>query len=161
MKEIFKKLEKYPDYEVSNFGRVKRLEYKSKYKGIYYRVIKEKILNGTVDSVGYKTVDFKGKKMRVHQLVAVAFLNHKPNGFDVVVDHIDNNPLNNNLCNLQLVTNRYNASKDSKSKTSLGVFKSNNRYVSRIMINNKKVYLGCFKTEKEASEAYQNKLKEL
>ena len=58
-------------------------------------------------------------------------------------------------------TNRYNVSKDSKSKTPVGVFKSNNRYVSRIMINNKKVYLGCFKTEKEASEAYQKKLIEL
>ena len=31
-----------------------------------------------------------------------AFLGHKPNGYKLVVDHIDNNPLNDKLYNLQV-----------------------------------------------------------
>jgi hypothetical protein len=37
----------------------------------------------------------KAKKYYVHQIVAMSFLNHIPNGYDLVVDHINNNKLDN------------------------------------------------------------------
>jgi hypothetical protein len=52
---------------------------------------------------------------RVHSLMAVTFLNHEYNGErKLVVDHIDNNPLNNDLSNLQIVTMKENSNKDKR-----------------------------------------------
>ena len=101
----------------------------------------------------------------VHQLVAIAFLDHKPCGYDVVIDHLDNNPLNNNVNNLRLTSNRENSSKDRKvgtsSYTGVAFHKHNKKWYSCIRINGKRKYLGYFKTEIEASNAYQLKLKEV
>jgi hypothetical protein len=45
--------------------------------------------------------------------MAMTFLNFEYNGSrDFVVDHIDNNPLNNNLKNLQIVSMQINNTKD-------------------------------------------------
>jgi hypothetical protein len=42
---------------------------------------------------------------RVHSLMAITFLGHNYDGSrNMVVDHIDNNPMNNNLTNLRIVT---------------------------------------------------------
>ena len=42
----------------------------------------------------------------------MAFLNHKPNGNKLVVDHINNVKTDNRLSNLQIITQRKNTSKD-------------------------------------------------
>jgi len=50
---------------------------------------------------------------RVHSLMAITFLGHKYDGQrKYVVDHIDNNPTNNNLYNLQVVSMKENNTKD-------------------------------------------------
>ena len=107
----------------------------------------------------------KPHKKIVSQLIAIAFLNHKPCGNKMVVDHIDTNKLNNKLYNLQVITNRENTSKDRKNGSSkyLGVSwnKSNKNWSATILINGKPKYLGSFTNEKEASQAYQNELKNL
>ena len=81
------------------------------------------------------------------------------------MDHIDSDKLNNNVNNLRLVTNRENVSKERTFKSGLptGVYfhKRNKKYESQIRINGKKKYLGSFNTIEEASNAYQNKLKEI
>ncbi len=111
-----------------------------------------------------------GKTFRTHQLIAMAFLNHVPNGHKLVVDHIDNDKLNNKANNLQLVSQRKNASKDqfrlNRSSQYVGVnlckrAKIKNRWVARITINGKMKRLGGFNTELEANEAYCKALKEL
>lgn len=157
MEEIFKTIEDYPSYEVSNLGRVKSLERLAKYKDTF-RSVKGKILNPYVNDRGYRVVSFGKKKIKVHQLVAVAFLNHKIDGLNKVVDHIDNNKSNNRVDNLQVISQRENVVKDSKSKVSRGVFKAGNKFAARIMINNKYKYLGVFESVKEASEAYNYEL---
>ena len=77
-------------YEISNLGNVKSLKYNN-----------GKILKVREDKYGYVKVNlYKNKKTKtcyIHQLMAIAFLNHTPNGHKLVVDHIDNNPSNNNL----------------------------------------------------------------
>jgi hypothetical protein len=57
--------------------------------------------------------DSKHNTRPIHILVAEAFLGYdSKNGFGLVVDHIDNNPHNNKLSNLQIVTTRENTTKD-------------------------------------------------
>lgn len=156
MEEIWKVIEGFEYYEISNLGRVKSLKFN-----------KERILKIRIDTSGYSIVSFSEKKIftkRVHQLVAESFLNHKTFGYNKIVDHIDNNPLNNNLENLQIISNRENLSKDKKgiSKyTGVSFRKDTKKWQSRISVNGKKINLGCFSTELGASEAYQLKIKTL
>ena len=100
----------------------------------------------------------------MHQIVAIAFLNHTPNGLKAVVDHIDNNPLNNELGNLQIITHRKNLSKDKKGSskyTGVCWYESRKKWIAGIRVNGKKKHLGYFTNEEEAAEAYQKALKEL
>lgn len=155
-KEVWKDVKDYEGhYKVSNLGRVKSL----KNKGI--------ILKQNPICKGYMAVCLCkfGKKAtkRVHQLMAVAFLNHNQNFNGLVVDHIDNDKLNNELSNLQIITHRENSSKDKKGGTSkyVGVHWSirHGKWVSQISINNVTIKLGYFEDEIEASRVYQEKLK--
>lgn len=53
---------------------------------------------------------------RVHSLMAITYLGHVYDGNrKKVVDHIDNDPLNNNLDNLQIVSMKINNTKDKKN----------------------------------------------
>jgi len=115
---------------------------------------------------GYKQINakiknYKHKSFFVHQLVAAAFLDYKFQGHKMVVDHIDSNKLNNHIDNLRVITHRENTSKERSIKKGLpvGVSFDRNKYKSRIIINNKLIHLGLFKTIEEASYAYQEKLK--
>lgn len=164
-----------PDYEgmysVSDLGRVKSLNRIVTTNNSTNRFYKERILKQVKADV-YLIVSICrepniNKSKAIHQLVATAFLNHIPCGYELIVDHIDNNPFNNKLINLQIVTQRKNSSKDKfrKNYTSkyTGVFwdKYANKWISRMTINNKKKYLGSFINEYDAHLAYQNKLKEI
>ena len=173
--EIWLPVEGYEEiYEVSSFGRVKSLERicVSGKGGCSVRVVPEKILAG-----GYKkcrgnkwqyhsVVLSKGgvaKTFETHKLVAVAFLGHKPNGYKEVVDHIDQNPRNNHVSNLRLVTTRQNTSIHKHNKTGyrgVTLDKKSGRYMARILINGKRKYLGFFNTPKEASDSYEKALRE-
>jgi hypothetical protein len=72
-------------------------------------------INPKINFYGYKIVCIS-KEYRVHQLVAMHFLNHTPNKHHLVIDHIDGNKLNNNASNLQIITNHQNLVKGKYSK---------------------------------------------
>lgn len=154
-------------YQISNYGKVKSLSRTCLRNGKYPFTTKETILKPQKNGSGYLFVrlskDSIEKQITIHQLVAITFLNHKPNKFEKVVDHIDNNKLNNYVGNLQIVTNRENSSKDTKSITSqyTGVCwsKSCNKYQANIMIDGKVKGLGYFTEEYDAHLAYQKALK--
>jgi len=79
-----------------------------------------------------------------------------------VVNHIDNDKLNNHALNIQLITARYNTSKDRKSGSSIytGVtwIKDRGKWHSRIKIGEDSVYLGSFIIEHDAHLTYQSAL---
>jgi hypothetical protein len=116
MKEIFKVIPSFPDYLVSNLGRVKTLKRKIRYthavtKKEHFRETSERFLKVQYNNLtGYKFHQlYLNKKMYnrpIHQLVADAFL-LKDDSLDVV-NHIDGNKHNNCLDNLEWCTNSYN-----------------------------------------------------
>ena len=155
--EIWKDIPDYEGhYQVSNLGRVKSLKRKI-----------PKILVPNYDGRGYYYVKLmmggKNKDPKIHQLVAICFLYHKPDGHKLVIDHINNDSSDNRTENLQLVSTRFNGSKNKSSKDSkyTGVYKSGNRWVSSIAVNRKSIHLGSFMLEEDAADAYQAALKTL
>lgn len=168
--EIFKDVPGYEGiYQVSNLANVKSLSRTMYNQGVNPFQSKEKLLKPKLVTNGKLVVrlflDNKPKTFQIHQLVAMAFLNHTPSGLKIVVDHIDNNPLNNKLNNLQLITQRENASKDRKGGTSkyTGVSWASHakKWRGMIKIGSNHIFLGYFTNEIDAHFAYQNKLKSI
>ena len=157
--EIWKDIVGYEDkYQISNQGNVKSIVYN-----------KERILKPSVNTKGYYHITLrkenKSTTTKIHQLVAIAFLNHIPNGNKIVVDHINCDKLNNNIDNLQLITNRENCSKDKKGGSSkyVGVsfYKQTGKWVANIWLDGKQHHLGYFTQEYYAFLAYHRKLKNI
>jgi len=105
-------------YQISDYGRVKALERVLPHKTFGQWKIKEKILKPGINGNGennyntglgyYFVVLFdKNKKthnMRIHRMVAKAFVNNPNKNVFTQVDHIDCNKLNNYYKNLEWVT---------------------------------------------------------
>lgn len=167
--ETWKKIEDFDNYEVSNFGNVKSLSRIILRNGKYPILSFERILHPRVSSSGYKQVLLsKNDKIytrTIHQLVAIAFLNHKPNGFKLVINHKDGNRLNNDSKNLEITTNRENSSQKHLNSSSkyVGISwrRRANKWVSTIYINGKNKHLGSFKKETDAHKAYNRELSKL
>lgn len=161
-KEIWKDIPNYEGYyQVSNLGNVRSIDRIVNGRGIAKIKLKGKIKKYIIDNVGYNTVGLSKKSKvnnyRIHVLVAIAFLNHKPNGHKTVVDHIDGNKQNNKLSNLQLISHRHNVIKGGVStKKHFNIIKHVNSYAVRYNSNGESYYKGGFITLKEAIE-YRNK----
>lgn len=102
MIEIWKPIKDYENYEVSNLGKVKSLNYN--------RTGEEKILKPRKDKDGYLYVGLyksgKRKFFKIHRLVATAYIfnpDDKPQ-----INHIDCNRQNNCVENLEWCSLAYN-----------------------------------------------------
>ena len=152
--EYYKKIQGFDLYEVSNIGNVKSIKFS-----------KEKYLNTPICGGRYVHVTlFKGGKRynkSIHKIMAIAFLNHtETDGF--IVHHINNDKLDNRLENLKLITSRQNTYTHNAGLSKYrGVSwnKSKAKWISRIWDGTNRIFLGSFKNEIDAHEAYQNKLK--
>lgn len=140
--EIWKDIKNYDGlYQISNLGNVKSL-------------ITNKLLKKCDDTTGYLIVQlYKNKKPkchRVHQLVFENFNLIKSTTY-FVIDHVDNNKKNNKLENLQIVTNRYNSSKDKKNKSGeYCIYLNGKSYLVRLRVDGIKKTLGTFKNIDDA-----------
>ena len=152
MKEIFKFIKEYPDYEVSNYGRIR---------------YKNKIMNVSTDQNGYKyfgiyndtgekIIDFK----RIHWQVANAFLPNINN--EQIVNHKDYNRENNNVNNLyyyslpeeeknKLLSNRKGSS--GYSGVQYIPNKMGGKFRVVITVNKKSKHIGSYETLDEAIQA--------
>lgn len=97
MQEIWKDVEEYPNYKISNLGRV-------------YSIKNDIMLKQRLDKDGYPcvTLSHKGKTKYffVHRLVAKSFLKN-PNNLPTI-NHIDENKTNNCVNNLEYMTHKDN-----------------------------------------------------
>lgn len=101
MQELWKPIKNYEGlYEISNLGNVKALN--------FHREKKEKLLKPKIDKYGYLCVRLskngKLKDFSIHRLVANAFIGES----DLTVNHKDKNKQNNNIKNLEYMTNKDN-----------------------------------------------------
>jgi hypothetical protein len=165
--ETWQDIKDYEDlYKISDKGHVKSLDRYTKTKGGVLKLIKGKTLKPSIDTHGYYKVSLskfgKVSTQKVHKLVAIAFLGHIPCKQKIVVDHINNNRLDNCVENLQLISQRENTSKDktegSSKYTGVRWSVNSSRWLAAIRIEDKLVHLGSFTHELEAHEAYQTRL---
>ena len=155
--EEFKNIKGFENYSVSNFGNV--INNKTG------RVLKPRIDN----SIGYYRVslcnDGNEYKKLLHKLIAENFI---PNPHrKKCIDHIDNNKLNNNVCNLRFCTqqencmNRKLSSKNTSNHKGVLFFKRTNKWKAGIMFKGKQYHLGYFDKIEDAVNARVMKAKEL
>lgn len=163
--EIWKDIKNYEGiYQVSNYGNVKRLDKIVKTKNNFYQ-LKERLLKPCKNSGGYLwvklTKDKKEKSFAVHRLVLCNFIKHS----DLVVNHKDSNKLNNNIDNLEFVTQRQNVhhyeNTQKRSSKYIGVCfdKDRNKWSAKMKIKGKTINLGRFNTEIEAHNQYEKNIK--
>lgn len=115
MEEIWKEIPGFEGlYEVSNIGRVRSLD--RFVIDAYYskgHIQKGRIHKNTLSKAGYYTTSLTDKnKIKkhyyIHRLVASAFIPN-PNNYPVI-NHIDENPRNNSVDNLEWCTQKHNIS---------------------------------------------------
>lgn len=162
MEEIWKDISGYEGlYQVSNYGNVRSLNRLINKSGNIHRM-KGRVLKNRLGTTGYYGVSLskKGivKPFQVHQLVAMAFLGHKRNGYNKVVDHINHIRTDNRVINLRILDVRDNTSysKRNKKGTLIGAHfsKNENKWKSSIRCGEKSFHIGYFENEHSASEAY-------
>ena len=145
MIEIWKPIKDYENYEVSNLGKVKSLNYN--------RTGEEKILKPRKDKDGYLYVGLyksgKRKFFKIHRLVATAYIfnpDDKPQ-----INHIDCNRQNNCVENLEWCTIKENAQyreKMSNGKCVENAKKRNKPIIATNLKTGEEIY---FESQSEAS----------
>ena len=154
--EFFLPIKNYEKYSISNHGNIKNNK-------------TNRILKPSTNPQGYKLINLckngKVENSRVHRLVAKAFLENPDN--KQKVDHIDNNPANNNVKNLRWCSQKENQHNQGKRINNTSGFKGvsfhkhRNKYQANININGKYKHLGYYETPEEASHVYETKAKKL
>lgn len=151
-KESFARIDEFENYLISENGEV-------------INTITKKVLKPNINTSGYYFVNlYKNKKRHCKMIHKLVFESHTILRSDrkFVIDHIDNNKLNNNLENLQLISNRQNSTKDKKSKSGhFNIYKNNNSWLVRLRVNGEKKSIGTFKNIEDAINKRDEFLKTL
>lgn len=138
-------------YEISSIGEVKSIFYGEK----------SRALKKSKTTTGYYKVELwknkKKKSLKVHRLVAIVFISNpenKPN-----INHIDGNPLNNNVCNLEWCTQKENVihAIETGLKKKLNISKEE---LKQLYINERKSMREIGETYGVTGTTIENKLKE-
>lgn len=148
-------------YKISSKGRLKSLDMITRGKNKSIRKVKGKILKPSI-SKGYECtmLQNKGKKsIRIHRLVALAFLDNPTN--KKCVNHINGIRDDNRVANLEWCSHRENTVHSEKTKGKFtskyrGVSwdKYNKKWKAHIRLNKKQIHIGYFKTEESAKQAH-------
>ena len=114
--------------------------------------------NKSNDGQGYCRVSFNGREVLYHVIVWILSTGKDiPQGMDI--DHINGNKIDNRIDNLRIVTHRVNMQNRKKHRAGRLVGasyrKGHNDWRSDIVIDKTSIWLGYYKTEQEAHEAYK------
>lgn len=155
MKEEWRSVEGFQNYEVSNLGNVRSIDHYDKIG----RFHKGKVLKACLDGRGqYWHVqlrkDGKSTSRNVHRLVAIAFVDNP----DMLpeVNHIDENKANNAASNLEWCTHTYNNNYGSKKGATRGEKNPRNKFTAETIAFIKKNHVLCGGTmrNKEIAEMF-------
>ena len=115
-------------------------------------------LRGTIatNEYGYKQhrTNINYKYYITARLLAYAFLRFDLEETEDTIDHISRNSLDNHISNLRCTSRREQALNKNCVIQAKGWHLKRGRYCAQIMINNKTIHLGNFKTKEEAHQAY-------
>ena len=119
MEEIWSDIKEYESwYQISNKGRIRSVDRTVKCKDGSIRFYKGKVMTCVKDKDGYNCTGLSKngiiKNYRVHRLVAQAFIPNPEN--KPQINHKDENPANNHVCNLEWVTNQENVNYGSHNE---------------------------------------------
>ena len=122
MKEIWKEIKDFNNYQISNLGRV---------KNNFGKILKPQLRHGYYD-IGLYNEEYKlrPKLIKIHRLVAETFIPN-PNNYPVV-NHKDENKINNSVNNLEWCTTKYNLNygkRNNKIRKRVLQFDSNNNFI--------------------------------
>ena len=149
--EEYKLIKNFESYSVSNLGNIKNNNTN--------KILKQH------NCQGYKLVSLNGKHLKVHRLVAEAFIPNPKN--KPCVDHKNNLRDDNRIDNLRWATikeNSQNVSISSKNKSGYKGVNWDKRYKrwrASIFENGLKVHLGYFRSLDDAVKARQKKANEV
>ena len=143
MEEIWKPIDQFPNYNVSNLGNIKNI-----------------ITNKPLKSVckdGYCNISLVNDKiqktLKVHRLVALAFIENPENKSDV--NHKDKNKINNHVSNLEWMTRKENNIHRCKD---LIITTNKNKPIYRIDKNTNEILETYNSIEDAATWAFNNEL---
>jgi hypothetical protein len=149
--EIWKKIDEFPDYEVSNSGKIKSNKWG-----------KERILKDRPDGCGYYQVILLKNGIqhskKVHKLVAISFIPNESPTEKFLVDHIDRCVTNNRVENLRWVNrseNRLNSHQKMLPMYGITMYK-NKKFKVQLNVSRNMTYLGCYETLEEAQRVRDN-----
>ena len=149
--EEFRRIGDLGNYSISNMGRFRNDD-------------TNKILKQS-NNQGYKQIHLNGKYLRVHRLVAEAFIPNPEN--KPCVDHKNNIRDDNRIDNLRWATIKENSQNKSLSSRNTSGYKGvnwnkrSNRWDASIKENGLKVHLGYFRSLDDAVKARQKKANEV
>lgn len=134
--EVWKKINQSDLYEISSIGRMRSLR-------------NNKILNNYINNQGYCVcairINGKSKGLRVHRLVAEAFI-EKPQGKDVI-NHINSNRSDNRVENLEWCTNQENCRHGVDFRKNLGEAYQTSKLTEEMVIEILKIGLSVPRKE--------------
>jgi len=147
--EEYKTIIDFEDYEVSNYGNVRKVSTGELLKQTIYKEYLRVDLFKNWDRY-----DFVQKTIDVHRLVALTFI---PNPLKKrIVDHINRNKLNNHIENLRWAThsqngmNRTAPKNNTTGQSGVRYIKKSDKWEVTISINKKEKYIGRYSTFEEA-----------
>lgn len=135
--------------------------------GLYYKYAPSKRIKaggrvGSVGAAGYRQVCVAGKMYLEHRLIWTWHFGTIPEG--MVVNHIDCNPLNNDIDNLEICTQKENLQRGKKQLTQnykCGIRQRGNKFIGYFYIGKNQVYGGTFDTLEACETATKLKQKQV